>query len=384
MKKNYWIFAAAAVAFAACSNDDTITVNQGIEEANTINFRALTSNMTRAKNASFSVAGDAFKVTAFPQGTTATAYFTGVEFKTADGSTFTSQSNKYYWPSGTNLDFYAWAPSDIANATYNSIPVTVATAAADQIDFVYAATKDWGKVALQTGTDASHAIGATASSGVAINFRHALSKIVIKIKNSNANLKITASNATLKNVKGAGTFVFADNNTDVKNSGLLSGGWTPSGDATAVYSQDITAAVFPATAAQAGTDLKLIPQALVAGSAYANAGTAAVGDEFTAPNFVVKLKIQNSADDNYIVGAASGENQYVDAMFPLPTVTWVPGKQYTYVIDLANGGYFTTNQDTSDDLDPILEGAEIKFVTVTVDDWDTTTDDTEVVAPANN
>lgn len=376
MKKNYWIFAAAAVAFAACSNDDTITVNQGIEDANTINFRALTSNMTRAQDASFSTAGDAFKVTAFPQGTTSTAYFTGVEFKTADGSTFTSQSNKYYWPSGTNLDFYAWAPSDIANATYNSIPVTVATAAADQIDFVYAATKDWGKVALQDGTDVGHAIGATASEGVAINFRHALSKIVIKIKNSNANLKITASNATLKNVKGAGTFAFANDDTD--GSGLLSGGWSPSGDATAVYSQDITAAVFGATAAQAGTDLKLIPQALTAGSAYANAGT------FTAPNFVVKLKIQNSADNNYIVGAASGENQYVDAMFPLPTVTWVPGKQYTYVIDLANGGYFTTNQDASDDLDPILEGAEIKFVTVTVDAWDTTTADTDVVAPANN
>ena len=379
MKKNYWILAAAAVALAACSNDDTITVNQGIEDANTINFRALTSNMTRAQDASFSVAGDAFKVTAFPQGTTSTAYFTGVEFKTADGSTFTSQSNKYYWPSGTNLDFYAWAPSDIENATYNSIPVTVATAAADQIDFVYAATKDWGKVALQDGTDVGHAIGATASEGVEINFRHALSKIVIKIKNSNANLKITASNATLKNVKGAGTFAFAGANTDGQNGGLLSGSWwTPSGDATAVYSQDITAAVFGATEDQAGTDLKLIPQELVPSNAYANAGT------FTAPNFVVKLKIQNSADNNYIVGAATGENEYVDAMFPLPAVTWAPGMQYTYVIDLANGGYFTTNQDASDDLDPILEGAEIKFVTVTVDAWDTTTADIDVVAPANN
>ncbi|MBQ8115045.1 MAG: hypothetical protein IJ145_02835 [Prevotella sp.] len=41
MKKNYWILAAAAVALAACSNDDTIAVNQGIEEANTINFSNL-------------------------------------------------------------------------------------------------------------------------------------------------------------------------------------------------------------------------------------------------------------------------------------------------------------------------------------------------------
>ena len=49
MKKNYWILAAAAVALAACSNDDTIAVNQGIEEANTINFsNTIVEGQTRA------------------------------------------------------------------------------------------------------------------------------------------------------------------------------------------------------------------------------------------------------------------------------------------------------------------------------------------------
>ena len=363
MKKNLWIFAAAAVALAACSNDDTISENIGFDDASAISFRAFTNNMTRAKEAHFDVANDNFKVTAFAQGTTETAYFANVTFTTTDGTTFTSPT-KYYWPSGNNLDFYAWAPAELSN-NYSSIPVTVASAAADQIDFVYAATKDWGKAALQTGTAATHSISTTVP-GVTLNFRHAESKIIIQLKNSNSNVAVTANNVTLKNVYGAGTFVFADANTDVKNSALLTTGWTPTGSANAVYSQDITAAVFPATAAQAGTDLKLIPQALTAATTYANSGTAAVGDEFTAPCITVALKIQNSGDNAYIVG---GADAFETALFPLPTTTWVPGKQYTYVVDLAGGGYYPENNDTDAALDPILEGAEIKFVSVTVDDW---------------
>ena len=247
---------------------------------------------------------------------------------------------------------------------YSSIPVTVESAAADQIDFVYAATKDWGKATLQEGTAATHSISTTVP-GVTLNFRHAESKIIIQLKNSNSNVAVTANNVTLKNVYGAGTFVFANANTDGQNSALLTTGWTPTGSANAVYSQDITAATFTSATA-VGTDMKLIPQALTAANAYANSGTAAIGDEFTAPCITVALKIQNSGDNAYIIG---GADAFVTALFPLPTTTWEPGKQYTYVVDLAGGGYSPTNTDNNQDLDPLLEGAEIKFVTVTVDDW---------------
>ena len=50
-------------------------------------------------------------------------------------------------------------------------------------------------------------------------------------------------------------------------------------------------------------------------------------------------------------------------------------------IDLAGGGYYETNQDTDADLDPILEGAEIKFASVSVDGWADRVYD--VPAPAN-
>ena len=45
------------------------------------------------------------------------------------------------------------------------------------------------------------------------------------------------------------------------------------------------------------------------------------------------------------------------------------GKQYTYTVDLAGGGYYENNETGDEALDPILGGAEIKFVSVTVDDW---------------
>ena len=68
----------------------------------------------------------------------------------------------------------------------------------------------------------------------------------------------------------------------------------------------------------------------------------------------------------YILG---GADDYITAMWPLTALTWLPGHMYTYTIDLASGGYYETDQDSNVDLDPIFEGAEIKFVTVSVDSW---------------
>ena len=366
MKKNLFILAVAGLALASCSSDETIA-SQATSQANEISFRAFNNGMTRAADAHFNVANDQFKVTAFPQGTTTTAYFSNVIFKTADGSTFTSTGGKYYWPNSTNLDFYAWAPAGQSD-NYASIPVTVASEAASQIDLVYGKTLDWGKVALQTGTDAGHRIDGSSVQGVTINFRHAESKVVIKLQNSNSNLKITASNVTIGNVSGSGTFAIAETHTDTKDAATIAGGWSSLGAATASYSQDITPAVF-STATQAGVDMILIPQTLTNAGVYNKTGSAAVGDPFNGAYITVKLKIQNSADDNYIVGKASGVDEYVTALFPLPATAWAPGKKYTYTVDLAGGGYYPTNHDTNEDLDPILEGAEIKFVTVTVDNW---------------
>lgn len=405
MKKNYWIFAAAAVALAACSNDDTITVNQGIEEANTINFRALTSNMTRAANAHFNVEGDAFKVSAFTTGETsaAEAYFTNIVFTTTDGSTFYAP-NKYYWPNTKNLDFYAWAPSSLTPSSNNFDGITVEPGATigSQPDFVYGVTKGWGTYDTPThnGKD-----------GVTLNFRHAESKVIIKIKNTNDDLVFTVGDVSIGNLRGTETFTWngvtdgttptaaATATTDGRYTEgtltYLNGTWTASSPQTTAYTvamgndevgnipnrnvfNGAVAEARDLTSTAANHEMILIPQVLANADAYASAEDNAT---FAGAYIKAQLKIQQKSNSAYIVGAAG---TFVDALWPLPTGTWLPGHTYTYTVDIAGGGYYTTNKvNTDEHLDPILEGAEIKFVSVTVDDWGAATN-TDIAGPNNN
>ena len=403
MKTKFFFLAVAAVALASCSNDETVEVNQG--EA--ISFRALTTNLTRAADETFSNANDQFGVTAFKKSQTTGAYFDDVVFKTTDGSTFVSQSNKYYWPSSTNLDFYAYAPlptevggsgsAAVTRGGYNTFTVTPGTDVPNQPDFVYAVTRNWGKATSDQTT--GHVI--PTATGVTINFRHAESKVLIQLKNTNNNLIFTVGNVEIGNLKGSGTFTWngvtdgssetsaASATTDGRYDGTgtltyLNGTWNSlSGTGTytvAMGTDDIDAVatgdqprnVFSGlvndgrdlTNTAANHEMILIPQELSIATKYSTDGS---GATFAGAYITVQIKIQNKATDDYIVGDA---DNYVTAMWPLTALTWLPGHKYTYTIDLAGGGYYTTNQDAGEDaLDPILEGAEIKFVTVTVDDW---------------
>lgn len=320
----------------------------------------------------------------------------------------------FNWPSSTNLDFYAYAPlstevggsgsAAVTRNAYNNFTVTPGTDVPYQPDLVYAVTRNWGKATTDQTT--GHVISTTVT-GVTINFRHAESKVAIKLANFNKNLKITVGDVSIGSLRGSETFTWngvtdgttpvaaASANTDGQyTSGTLTylnGTWTASSVQTSAYTvtmeSDASYNVFngnvaaknlySADASAPNYDMILIPQELKVETTYYNAGSAAVGDLFKGAYITVKIKIQNSAEnaDEYIVGSASGggigedANGYITAMWPLTALTWLPGHKYTYTVDLAGGGYYTTNQDTNEDLDPILEGAEIKFVDVTVDDW---------------
>lgn len=410
MKKNLLILAGFLALCYSCSNDETIA-SQATSDANAISFRAQNSRITRAADEHFNAANDKFAVTAFRTPQTSNAYFDNSTFSTTDGSTFTSE-NKYYWPSSVNLDFYAYAPLSsevggsgsavVTRSAYNTFLVTPGTDVPNQPDFVYAVTKNWGKVDPDdsNGTaaaDEPHYIDGTPA-GVTINFRHAESKVAFKLSNSNPNLKITVGQVTIGNLRGTETFTWngvtdgttpvaaASANTDGQfTSGTLTylnGTWTATSTQTSAYTvtmeSDASYNVFngnvaakdlySTTASAPNFDMILIPQALKIETTYNGTNTGENASTFEGAYITVQIKIQNSAAnaDEYIVG---GAETYVTAMWPLTAITWLPGHKYTYTIDLANGGYYTKNQDASNDLDPILEGAEIKFVTVTVDDW---------------
>ena len=371
MKKNLFILAVAAFALASCSNDDTVAENVSFNESNAISFRTSVNGVTRAADQSAStLQTNGFYVTARQNPTSgeASTYFDNVWFKYTSG-TYNSET-KYYWPSDGTLDFFAYAPATDAQlnrTNYTTFTVTPATTAATQVDFLYANTD--GKT--KAGPYKTETYG---SLGVPLNFRHAESKIIIKLKNTNANLTFTVGDVAIGNVKGSGVFTYADaSNTDAHNDGnLTTAEWNVASASNATYTQTVTSgsAYSTSSEAQAGVDLILIPQALSVATAYANEGTAAVNDPFNGAFITVQIKVQNTNNNAYVVG---GADTFVTAMWPLTALTWTPGYAYTYTVDLAGGGYYTTNQDTNEDLDPILENAVIKFVDVTVDEWDAAT-----------
>jgi hypothetical protein len=111
MKKNLFILAAAALALASCSSDETVE-SAALSKSNEINFRPFVASNTRAADQSFTQTtnGKTFKVTAFQTGAESNKYIDGVTF-TSDGTNFASTS-PYYWPESYNLDFFAYTPTD--------------------------------------------------------------------------------------------------------------------------------------------------------------------------------------------------------------------------------------------------------------------------------
>lgn len=364
MKKNLFILAAAALALASCSSDETVE-SAALSKSNEINFRPLVAGSTRATDIeATTLQTSGFTVFSTVGSNFSTIYFDETKF-TYDNGTYTS-STKYYWPSSGTLDFYAYAYNGTTGqvthtAQTKAFTVTPAATAADQTDLVFANTNGKSK-------DGSYNTSTYGAAGVPLNFRHAESKVTVQLKNSSTALKVTVKDVAIGYLNTTGTYTYSGSTTngDTDHSGeyLKFEDWTAK-SGTGSYTQTATTTEYISTTA--ATPLPesfiLIPQALTTATAYSTASASAT---FNGAYITVELKIQNAANDAYIVG---GAGSYVTAMWPLPAGTWNPGYHYTYTVDLAGGGYYPDNHDTDTDLDPILEGAVIKFVNVTVDNW---------------
>lgn len=370
MKKNLFFLAAAALTFAACSNDEVVEVNQ----SDAISFRPFVYNVTRAADINATtLESTGFYVSARKHSPDA-EYFTDVAYTTFTAGTpktWTS-ATKYYWPADdSELDFYAYSPKAVgdghntqitAHADYKTFTVQPSTTISEQVDLIFANTNQKKK-----STDAT---------GVVLNFRHTGAKIVCRVQNTSSSLKFGVEGWKVGYLSPSGTFTYADSNTDGNNTGsgttLSFGQW---GSLTAAsvateYSSTFTKVDIAASASATNLagEMILIPQALTKATDYASSdNNAKLNGTFIA----VKLYILNNANSELIAGGGTTASpSTIWAIWPIGGYNWEPGKKYTYTIDIADGGYYEqNNNDGDDDLDPLLEGAEIKFVSVTVDDW---------------
>ena len=367
MKKRLFFLPMVAIMMAACSSNETIEVNEN--KGDLISFRPIVKGVTRAADANLSSDATSFNVEAFNTGTTESPYFSNVTY-TNSGGTFTS-ATKYYWPTN-NLDFYAYSPTtsgQFVKTDYKTFTITPSATVSEQVDFIYANTNNKGK-------------GSTGEV-TTLNFRHAGAKIAVKVKNSAPNLKFEISGWKLGYLDNSATFTYGDATTDTKDGAQLAfSDWSENTTQSAAntYSTEFTANAIAASQStayflgNAGTpstsatdeslNMILIPQTLTAATAYAST---TAGAKPNGSYIALKMVIKNNTDAGETVADATADGKW--AIWPIGGYNWEPGKKYTYTIDLAGGGYYETNQDTDADLDPILEGAEIKFASVSVDGW---------------
>ena len=357
MKKRLFFLPMVAIMMAACSSNETIEVNEN--KGDLISFRPIVKGVTRAADVNTDNLAS-FVVNAKQSGGS-TSYFDNGVFNKS-GSVFVSES-KYYWPASGSLDFYAYSPSgngQVNYSGYKTFTVTPSTTIADQVDFVFAATKEKDKASC-------------GASGVTLNFRHTGAKIACNVKNSSTTLKFDVYGWKVGYICPAATFTFSDANTDGNNDGsgttLTPEQWGNRTDASIGTEYESTFSVNQigqSGATSLDGEMILIPQAITAASGYASASA---GANLNGTYIAVKLKIRNNDSAGTII-ADDGADGAFWAIWPIGGYSWEPGKKYTYTIDLAGGGYYETNQaDTDGNLDAILEGAEIKFATVTVDGW---------------
>ena len=388
--KKYFIGAAALLAFTACSNDETVDLNQ---DGNVISFAVTANNPSRAADKEVfcnnALPGD-FKVYAAYNNAT---YFTDETFSNGGSGSSYKSTKTHYWPAvdgdkkvtfvafrnaGDNLSTnFIWNPAAPSTLSY-TVPATAAT----QTDFIYAVTNSQRPTGGQVG----------------LNFRHGLAQVVFKAKVTNPSLYVEIEGVSVCNAKNTGTFTFPfANNTDTKfedhnesttfpASDFYQGTWSgQSGkvDYTLSFTSvgvkngatvdltHITSATQPADKFDAKT-LLLLPQTT---SAWVPASGAATPSGQNGAYFLVKCKIRNvaapnasdnkggvTADDTYLWGTSTlAKDAAVPAAF-----NWEQGKKYviTFVFGDGNGGY-NPNPGGSNP-EPVL--VPISF-NVTVDDF---------------
>lgn len=218
-KKGLFMMAAACLLAATSCSQDELAGSSPLS-GNGIGLTAIIGGDvkdSRAVETKITNLGK-FTVNAFQAGEA--NYMNNVEYTTSDnGSSWTTAAGKFFWPVEGDLHLYGYAPAvPGASGTFKIDKdaqtltdfVPFATAAAQQ-DFVYAKS---------TGNNATNG-----TTGVELNFQHALTEISVAAKNSNTAYTVNVTGVKLGNVKTKGTFTFPS----IENSAAS---WTLS-DATA-------------------------------------------------------------------------------------------------------------------------------------------------------
>ena len=336
MKKKGLFMMAAACLLAATSCSEDQLVGSSPLSGNEIDMTARLGGdlkNVRAVETKLTNLGK-FTVNAFQAGEA--NYMKNVEYTTSNnGSSWTTAAGKFFWPVEGDLHLYGYAPAEPGDSGTFKIDkdaqtltdfVPFETAAAQQ-DFVYAKS---------TGNNATNG-----TTGVELNFQHALTEISVAAKNSNTAYTVNVTGVKLGNVKTKGTFTFPS----VENSAAS---WTLS-DATAeVGSYETTWNTASALTSSVSTldesnvAFMLLPQQLEK-------------SEKASEKAYLALKVNITMQGGKVIRDGW-------AYIGLNT-NWEMGKHYTYIVDFSDGA----GQDENGK--QLISGKDIKL-NVKLADWE--------------
>lgn len=331
-----FLFFLAAAAMTACSQDETTDV---VGNGHPIDFR--TAMGTRATETTTSTLQ---KITVTAIDAENENYFTDVEFS-KKGSYFTSET-PYYWPvDGSTLNFYAYSPAaadlgatvTITNASKKLTNYVPATDVSEQQDFI---------TATATGSKTDEA------TGVALTFKHRLSQIEIKAKNTEDTYVYKVQGVRIAQPVSKATFDFG------------TGAWELGSDK-ATYevtykgSEKTLGSSAVSIMKTDGDNAMLIPQQLVAWDSGTDKSNAKKGAYLS-----VLINITKADGEDPVYPAEAG--QYGWAAVAIDT-NWEAGKKYVYTLDFSNGAGKVDPEDPDHPGEDIL-GSPIKF-SVEVDTW---------------
>lgn len=399
MKKLLFLVPLAAVALASCSNDEQIS-RATVSDTQELTIRPIVGNTTRAviTDANF----DQFHVKAtVTDGAFWRVASTATEAPTAepteDGAVQTTLSldvlkNGGKWDLfGTNETNYKWYwSSKNANGTFVGYnqgegTFTVADAIADQKDVL---------VASNAGTASEF------SNGVPMLFRHALSQIVIKADNKDADIRqIKVGGVRLHNIFSEATLAHpnpASIKTTAGDFDWTTTTYTPwSGLATAkkyVYYHG-TAPASNAVYSSSTITLNATAQDITfQGPALMLPQTVAAATNLTTATatggyFDILIQVQNlessanTAEKKAIfpkIAANAELSTQTYAWVAVPVaIDWKPGFKYTYVLHFSKDGIGKASPDeeggnTDPGTDPgtdVIDNPVPLYFTVTIDEW---------------
>ena len=344
----FCIALASLVLATSCSQDDLQTakfsrnaINLNAElggqpissysaaKGKTVKSRAVETTITNLGS---------FTMNAFQNGET--NYMKDVKYTSTDGSVWNNNVGTFYWPVEGDLHFYAYAPEQPGQAGTFKLDKDAQTltdfvpntAAADQKDFVYAKS---------TGNNK-----ANGTTGIDIDFQHALSEVTIAAKNENTTYTVDVTGVKIGNVIKKGTFTFPPTSDAAAT-------WTLSSDAsditayTTTWTTPVTLGSDVSTLDAANVPFMILPQQL-------SKATKASEKAYIA----VKVKI--TLQGGYI--------QKNDWVYVGIDTNWEMGKRYAYTLD------FTSGAGQDKDGKQVLSGTAINL-NVDVTSWDEVTED---------